>query len=224
MTQLILQGGASFPDSQIMDAVFFSVIDRNKKMLYLPIAMNDTTKYIECYSYIKTLCHANDFHKVEMWGDLQDKDERKLNDFGSIYIGGGNTWLLMHKLRQSGFDRIISNFISRGLPVCGGSAGAIIFGEKISTTDDENAIGLTNNSGLGILANISLWPHYTDSQKNNIYDYVKHTGTSVLALPETSAAYFMDGKIQAVGKDPIYFFGNNFEKVKVIEINSFLDI
>lgn len=43
-----------------------------------------------------------------------------------IYISGGNTFAALDKLRKTGLDRIIENYVRRGVIYIGGSAGAHI--------------------------------------------------------------------------------------------------
>lgn len=47
-------------------------------------------------------------------------------DCHSIWVGGGNTFLLLQEVRRSGFDTLVTEKIAEGTPYVGTSAGALI--------------------------------------------------------------------------------------------------
>lgn len=57
-----------------------------------------------------------------------------------VYISGGNTFLLNHRLHISGLMPFLRKKIQAGLPVVGFSAGAIICGSNILTSKDMNSV------------------------------------------------------------------------------------
>jgi dipeptidase E len=57
-----------------------------------------------------------------------------------VYISGGNTFLLNHRLHISGLMPFLRKKIQAGLPVVGFSAGAIVCGLNILTSKDMNSV------------------------------------------------------------------------------------
>ncbi|MEX2460688.1 MAG: Type 1 glutamine amidotransferase-like domain-containing protein [Paenibacillaceae bacterium] len=73
-----------------------------------------------------------------------------LKEYSSIFIGGGNTYKLLHEIRKARFDEVLNSFIDEGGIVYGGSAGAIILGKNIQTCShlDINDINIADFEGL----------------------------------------------------------------------------
>jgi dipeptidase E len=79
--------------------------------------------------------------------DLLDTDRMDLPTMESIirrarvvYISGGNTFLLNHRLYISGLLPFLRKKVQAGLPVVGFSAGAIVCGPNILTSKDMNSV------------------------------------------------------------------------------------
>lgn len=91
---------------------------------------------------------------------MPQKDvEKILRDASLIYIPGGNTFLLNHRLHTSGIKLYLQKRIQAGLPLVGFSAGAILCGPNILTSKDMNTIGSSYFDGLNVTPfNFSL--HY----------------------------------------------------------------
>lgn len=65
-----------------------------------------------------------------------------------VYISGGNTFLLNHRLHVSGLMPYLRKKVQAGLPVVGFSAGMILCGPNILTAKDLNAVETTYFGGL----------------------------------------------------------------------------
>jgi dipeptidase E len=56
-----------------------------------------------------------------------------------VFVAGGNSFYLLEKVLESGFDKIIKELVERGVTYVGSSAGAILAGpsiEPVKTLDD----------------------------------------------------------------------------------------
>jgi dipeptidase E len=96
-----------------------------------------------------------------------------LENIGGIFIGGGHTYTLLHKLQQNGALDLIRQKIEEGLPYLGSSAGTIITCPTIKTTNDMPgpANDVIDLKALGVIgAQINC--HYMD---NGMHD-PKHQG------------------------------------------------
>ena len=87
-------------------------------------------------------------------------------DIDIIYISGGNTFGTMKLIRDSGFDKVIVNYVQNGVVYIGGSAGAHIATADISHVAkyDKDTFGLTDFSGLGLYNGILIC-HYTEDRE-----------------------------------------------------------
>jgi len=65
-----------------------------------------------------------------------------------VYISGGNTFLLNHRLHASGLMPYLRKKVQAGLPVVGFSAGMTVCGPNILTAKDLNSVETIHFSGL----------------------------------------------------------------------------
>ena len=103
--------------------------------------------------------------------------EHYLNlDIDVIYISGGNTFGTMKRIRESGADTAIINYVKGGAVYIGGSAGAHIATPDITHVQkyDTNTFGLCDFSGLGLCDRILIC-HYNDDRQNH---YLELKGSS----------------------------------------------
>lgn len=208
MGAIFLSGGGDRKHTEKFDALFTHQLDKNKPLLYVPIAMQGMVSYKECEKWIKSVFEPLGFNKITMWTDLNGKNLNHLSKFSALYIGGGNTFLLLDHIRKSGFGELLEKFIEMDGMVYGGSAGAIILGEDIRTCDylDENHIGLIEFSGLQLLQGLSVWCHYTSEDDALIEQYILANGFPVLALSEQTGTVIQKGEIQVTGTMPAILF------------------
>jgi dipeptidase E len=78
-----------------------------------------------------------------------------------LYITGGNTFLLNHRLHVSGVMPYLKKKIQNGLPVVGFSAGTIICGPNILTSKDMNSVETPHFDGLNLVP-FNFLVHYAD--------------------------------------------------------------
>lgn len=98
----------------------------------------------------------------------QDELQEKLNSLGSIWISGGNTFVLRQAMKLSGFDLLFPELMTRKDFLYGGySAGICILSESLESIeivdDPDNfpfeGIDKTIYEGLGVFP-YSFMPHY----------------------------------------------------------------
>lgn len=206
--ELLLAGGGDADDSQPIDKRLVKRIGDSETMGYIPVAM-PSEKYPDCEEWITSVFEQYGLTNIKMWPTLSEVDADDIADVSAIYIGGGNTYRLLNKLRTTKTDRRLREFVSDGGILYGGSAGAIICGETIETTPDENRVGLTDYTGLGFLADINVWCHYEDNE--NVHKYAITSGQTVIALPERSGISVTAARYKVVGHEPISVFQNGKE-------------
>lgn len=87
---------------------------------------------------------------VEINAELmtQKQIENIIRDAALLYITGGNTFLLNHRLHISGIMPYLKKKVQNGLPVVGVSAGAIVCGANILTSRDMNIVETPHFGGL----------------------------------------------------------------------------
>ena len=76
-----------------------------------------------------------------------------------LYIPGGNTYLLLDRLYQSGAFCLIQARVLAGMPLVGFSAGMVICGPNILMSNNKNVCGSTEFTGLGF-TEYNFMAHY----------------------------------------------------------------
>lgn len=215
MGAIFLSGGGDRKHTEKFDALYTHELDKNMPLLYIPIAMEGTVSFRECEKWIKSVFEPLGFNKIEMWTDLNNKTLGDLSKFSALYIGGGNTFLLLNHIRRSGFSQLLEKFVEMGGIVYGGSAGAIILGEDIRTCAhlDENHIGLNEFGGLQLLQGLAVWCHYKQEDDALIEQYIQANGFPVLALSEQTGTVIQQGTIQVTGTKPAFLFAENKKRI-----------
>ena len=130
------------------------------RVLFIPNE-KATTKDIISGKYHRRL-HANGFTNQN---NIYIFDENCPSEFCGldidlVYVGGGNTFATLAKLRRCAFDRELINYIKKGSTYIGGSCGAHIVSKNIEhlLELDDNYCNLKDYDALGLLDGVIV-PH-----------------------------------------------------------------
>lgn len=201
--RIFLSGGGDEKQSFEVDKQFLKGI---KTILYIPQARKEE-RFPDCLEWITHALHQHKKVNITMAIDLTAP--LNLSKFDAIYVGGGNTYRLLKKIKETKFDKKLIEYYQNGGTIYGGSAGAIIWGRDINTASigfdsDKNETNLKDTSGLEILSATDIQCHYRVSQLKKHKEYATKTGRNIIAIPEGSAV-LIDGNIpKVIGKKPVY--------------------
>ena len=206
--KIALGGGGGAADSRLLDEVFATWIGVQGKLLYLPCALRGIRPFASCLEWITANFAPLNVHQITMWTNLCEHQASELDEFDGVYIGGGNTFVLLDELRRSGFDTHLAEFARRGKAIYGGSAGAAVLGRDIRTVTylDRNDVGLMETNGLNLAKGYAIWVHYQPQDDSLIDAYVHQYRQPVIALSECSGIVIEQEGMRAVGFDPAYRF------------------
>lgn len=87
----------------------------------------------------------------------------------AIFVGGGNTFLLVNQLYQLELMQSLKQKIEMGTPYLGTSAGSNIAGVSMRTTNDMPIIYPPSFDTLGVVP-FNLNPHYLDPDPNSLHN------------------------------------------------------
>ena len=212
--KLFLSGGGS--EAFDLDKQFLKEIDKTKPILYIPIAMDPKRHpYSECLEWIKRYLGAFGFDNIEMATDLKSISKKDLEKFGGIYIGGGDTSILLKAIKESGFYEHLKYLVANDLPIAGGSAGAIIFAKTIlpAIEAEGNPAKLEDLTGFNVLKDFELDAHYEPEMDSGIKAYMdKHKMEKVVALPEKCGLYVTDKEMKVMGEHSAWVFDEHGKK------------
>lgn len=231
--KLFLNGGGCGKQTLLTYKEINKTINHSKPVLYVPLAMDEIDHpYDSCYYWIKGEISSIDIPGIEMVRSFEELEEKNLDKYSLIYIGGGNTYKLLDGIKTTNTFNKLKKYLQNDGIIYGGSAGAVIFGKHINIIKaiDNNDVGIKDTSGFNYLNGMSLFVHYTNykskyTEEENkkltkkytefIVNYTKNN-EKVIALPEEDTVFF-DGKhIRVIGELPYYIFENG--KKEKIEI------
>lgn len=111
-----------------------------------------------------------------------------------LYVSGGNTYLLNHRLHQAGLLAEIRQRVVAGLPFIGFSAGAIIGGPNMLTANDMNLCATTHFASLNLVrynfdAHFPVDEAAREHQADWLLDYHAYHDNPILAMQDGAYLY-----------------------------------
>jgi peptidase E len=186
-------------------------------LAYLPLATLYTEQWLELTeTAFKGLAQIKSVNTELM---SQKEIENIIRDASLVYIPGGNTFLLNHRLHISGVMPYLRKKVQSGLPVVGFSAGAILCGPNILTSKDLNTVGTPHFEGLNATP-FNFLPHYPldsygQSVKNEwLADYHFFHDNPVVMMCD-GAYVKVDGKKTTLARGEAYILRKDQEKEKL---------
>lgn len=140
----------------------------------------------------------------------------------ALFMGGGNTYALLKRLREARLLPAIRRRARSGMPYLGASAGSNVAGPTILTTNDWNVVALDSFDALGLVS-FNINPHYketdpamapgSETRDDRIREYHVVNANPVLGLEEGAIARVEDGVVTARGTARIKIFRRGQEPV-----------
>ena len=138
-----------------------------------------------------------------------------------VYIPGGNTFLLNHRLHVSRLMIFLRKKVQAGLPVVAFSAGAILCGLNILTSKDMNTVETSQFDGLNV-SPFNFFAHYAmDDHGQSVHDdwlsdYHFFHDNPVIMMSD-GAYVKMDGKKTTLIRGEAWILRKGQEKEKLEE-------
>jgi dipeptidase E len=133
----------------------------------------------------------------------------------ALFMGGGNTYALLKRLRESGLLPAIRERVQAGMPYLGASAGSNVAGPTILTTNDWNVVGLDRFDALRLVG-FNINPHYkemdpamasySETRDDRIREYHVVNANPVAGLEEGAWLTLEEGVVTAHGAARIKIF------------------
>jgi len=133
----------------------------------------------------------------------------------ALFMGGGNTYALLQRLRGAGLLEAIRARVAAGMPYAGASAGSNVAGPTILTTNDWNVVGLDRFDALGLVG-FNINPHYkeadpamaafSETRDDRIREYHVVNTNPVLGLEEGAWVIAEDGVVTVHGTARVKLF------------------
>lgn len=141
-----------------------------------------------------------------------------------VFTGGGNTFLLVKQLHQTGVMTALKNTLLKGIPYLGCSAGSNITGLTMETTNDMPIVYPPSFQTLGMVP-FNINPHYLDpiedsthmgeTRETRINEFHAFNTQPVLGLREGSWLEVRGEKITLKGTLSARLFRQNQNPVEL---------
>ncbi len=205
---IFLAGGGSEEESRGLDERFAAFLDATKPLVYVPHAML-RERHASCFRWFLSMAEPLGIRNIRMLGALSEFSPREISEISGIFMGGGNTARLREALWKSGFAKVVQDAVAKGMPVYGGSAGAIVLGADIRTAPEARGVPEYRASGLDLLGGRSIACHYTDRQEAKFRRLAVEWGRDIVAIPERAGLHFSDKRMTNCGDACVALFGKD---------------
>lgn len=173
--------------------------------MFIPFAQKDYEEY--------TKIVKQPFHK---WGYQIESLHMKINQIDAIkqaqaiFIGGGNSFVLLKTLYDNNLIEIIRNVVlNNGIPYIGSSAGTNVATKSIKTTNDMPIIYPPSFDALNLVP-FNINPHYIETDLNTkhkgetrdqrIHEFLEYNNVPVIGLREGTSLFIDGDKMILQGK------------------------
>ena len=140
---------------------------------------------------------------------------KSLAKVDALFVGGGNTYALLDRVRASGLLDAIKERARDGMPYAGASAGANLAGPTILTTNDWNVVALSHFGALQLVP-FNINPHYKDrdpamaphseTREDRIREYHVRNKNAVVGIEEQTMVRVIDGTATVLGQGRVKLF------------------
>ncbi|MEO8182585.1 MAG: Type 1 glutamine amidotransferase-like domain-containing protein [Deltaproteobacteria bacterium] len=200
MTMRVVAGGGGSAEAEV-DVLghFCSTLGSDARVLNIPWAQADPA-VPELAEWVRSALSVHGVTRVDTAASLSFPSAR-LDAYDGLFLGGGNTYLLLRRLRSSGLAKLLIAAVRAGLPCYGGSAGAIVLGAHIGTCAhlDRDDVGTSDLHGLDLLGGFAVWCHFRACDDDKARTFARESRLRVLAIPENAGFAFDGVKLTAIG-------------------------
>jgi dipeptidase E len=134
---------------------------------------------------------------------------KAVNEAEAVFIGGGNTFLLLKQLYANNLVKPLQERVRNGMPYMGTSAGTNVAGLTIGTTNDMPIVFPKTFDALQLVP-FNINPHYQDPEENSthmgetretrIAEFHHHNRQPVVGLREGSMLRINGDRIKLQGQ------------------------
>ena len=138
--------------------------------------------------------------------NIDGKNENEIREFfknkNVIHIEGGNTFFLLKKMKETGFDKIVKDLVNNGVVYIGTSAGSYVACPTIEVStwnpDGKDRFGITDFRAMDLVPFV-LKVHYKDEQGDFVKEHMKDCKYPLRILKDGQGILVEDNKYTFVG-------------------------
>jgi dipeptidase E len=150
-----------------------------------------------------------------------DAARRKIREAEAFFVGGGETFLLLRTLFETGQFAVLRERVLAGVPYNGSSAGCNIAGPNIGCTNDFPVVDVPTRRSLGIFPAV-MNPHHPRADEkehagrvNKIKAYLRlNAAETVLGLGNGAVTRLHQGQVTIEHGPAFYYHGAEVKELK----------
>jgi dipeptidase E len=181
---------------------------KNPKLLFIPTASSDSEiywKHVQEYFGRFLKCKTDVLFLIKERPSKQQIRDKILSA-DIIYVGGGNTLMMMRLWRRLGVDKLLRQAYENGIVLSGISAGSICWFDSGHSDSmsfyNPRKWKYINVKGLGLINGIHC-PHYNGMtlgipRRKHFREMIRKTGGIGIAIENNCAIEFVDGRFYRV--------------------------
>jgi dipeptidase E len=220
--RLLLISNSTGPGGGFLDHCEDELLDflgRGVRILFVPFAGTDERAYGAA-----AVDRLNRMGFAASWADRSGEPIAALSTVDAVFVGGGNTFLLLDRLVATGMRNAIRDRVLAGMPYVGASAGSNVAGPTIRTTNDMPIVEPPSFEALGLVP-FQINPHYIDrdpdsthqgeTREQRLQEYLTQNEGPVVALREGAMLRVEDDVVRLRGSSGarLYRRGVDVEEV-----------
>ncbi|MGV8171843.1 MAG: Type 1 glutamine amidotransferase-like domain-containing protein [Candidatus Woesearchaeota archaeon] len=230
------EGGGNYPVETIPidKEIILQTGKKHPKLLLIPTASSDSEGYFDVVKkhFGKRLgCNVDVLYLLKT-KPIYKSIREKIMSSDIIYVGGGNTLLMMNRWKKLGVDKIILEAYEKGKVLSGVSAGALCwfkYGNSDSWKFYDKNRPLIKVSGLGLINALGC-PHYSGSSYDRVKSLrimMKKTSGIAIGLDGNCAIELIDDKYRIISSKnnanayKVYWKKGKFYNEKITKSKSF---
>ena len=193
------------------------------KVLLIPTASGDSEVYVEAFDkhFGKTLgCKTDALCLITDHSLSAQAIQEKILGSDAVYVGGGNTAMMLRLWRKFGVDQVLGQALSQGVVVSGLSAGAICwfrYGSSDSRRSVNPQAALIRVGGLGFV-HATACPHYDvePDREQHLRQLMHRTPGVAIALENCCAIEIIEDTYRIITSNPdarayrVYWSGGTY--------------
>lgn len=189
------------------------ILEGRRKVLFFPFARPSGKTWGEYTDIARERFDKMGFslEGIHQFGNQQ----KALEMADAIFIGGGNTFVLLKALYDTRVIEGIKERVGQGIPYIGTSAGSNVAGRTIKTTNDMPIVYPPSFEAMQLVPFI-INPHYLDTDPNSthkgetretrIKEYHVFNNDAVVGLREGAMLRVIDDRVKLIGSSGARIF------------------
>lgn len=201
---VFLAGGGSAVQEA---AIWARMLDGVVRLLYWPVALSGEL-LVNAEHWLRSSLGDRPGLGVTVWVDLAEHAGESLGGFDLVFVGGGNTFDLLRRVRTAGLIGPLQDFVAAGGGYYGGSAGAIAAGIDVGLASglDRDSHQDPDQSGFGLVP-ADVLPHYGPHRASHALRWsAQHPQRTIVGLPEASGVWSNNSRLVVLGPEPVDVF------------------